>query len=142
MPTCGKCESVDTPIAGFPHDAPQSPILPPTGGFLFQDRAKFHNSFGPDLPAAAAAFMADSQVPWGVDAAAGPVTEPAWRSKPSWYLIATEDHEIPPSAQRAVAQRAGATTVELAVSHTVYITQPAEMTACIKQAASTVAARQ
>jgi pimeloyl-ACP methyl ester carboxylesterase len=78
--------------------------------------------------------MADSQVPCGVDALAGPVTEPAWRSKPSWYLIATEDHMIPPSAQRAMAQRAGATTVDVAASHAVYMSQPAAVAALIRQA--------
>ncbi len=129
-----KGESVNTLIADPPPGAPASPILPPTGGFLFQDRAKFHDSFGGDLPAADAAFMADSQVPWGVDALAGPVTEPAWRSKPSWYLIATEDHMIPPSAQRAMAQRAGATTVDVAASHAVYTSRPAAVAALIRQA--------
>ncbi len=129
-----KGESVNTLIAEATPGAPTSPILPPTGGFLFQDRAKFHDSFGGDLPAADAAFMADSQVPWGVDALAGPVTEPAWRSKPSWYLIATEDHMIPPSAQRAMAQRAGASTVDVAASHAVYMSQPAAVAALIRQA--------
>jgi pimeloyl-ACP methyl ester carboxylesterase len=126
--------SVNTLIADSPPDAPTSPILPPTSGFLSQDRVKFHDSFGGDLPAADAAFMADSQVPWGVDALAEPVTEPAWRSKPSWYLIAAEDHMIPPSAQRAMAQRAGATTVDVAASHAVYMSQPAAVAALIRQA--------
>jgi pimeloyl-ACP methyl ester carboxylesterase len=129
-----KGESVNTLIADPPPGTPTSSILPPTGGFLFQDRAKFHDSFGGDLPAADAAFMAGSQVPWGVDALAGPVTEPAWRSKPSWYLIATEDHMIPPSAQRAMAQRAGATTVDVAASHAVYMSQPTAVAALIRQA--------
>ena len=111
-----------------------SPILPPTRGFMFQDRARFHDSFGADLPAEDAAFIADSQVPYGVDAHAGPVTEPAWRSKPSWYLIATEDRMIPPSAQRAMAQRAGATTVSVAASHAVYMSQPTAVAALIRQA--------
>ena len=127
-------ESVSTLIAGPPPGAPASPILPPAGGFLFQDRAKFPDSFGADLPAADAAFMAGSQVPWGVDALAGPVTEPAWRSRPSWYLIATDDHMIAPSAQRAMAQRAGATTVDVAASHAVYMSQPAAVAALIRQA--------
>lgn len=101
---------------------------------MFQDRAKFPDEFGGDLHATDAAFMADSQVPWGVDALARPVTEPAWRSKPSWYLIATEDHMIPPPAQRAMAQRAGATTAEVAASHAVYMSQPAAVAALIQQA--------
>jgi pimeloyl-ACP methyl ester carboxylesterase len=101
---------------------------------LFRDQARFHSSFGADLPAADAEFMADSQVPWQVDAMAGPVTEPAWRSKPSWYLIATEDRMIAPSAQRAMAQRASATKVEVAASHAVYMSQPRAAAAFIRLA--------
>jgi len=135
-------ESVNTLLAGFPQDAPQPPILPPQDGFLFLDRDKFHASFAGDLPADLAAFMADSQVPWGVDALGGQVSEPAWRTKPSWYLVTTDDKMIPPAAQRTMAGRAGSTTVEVAASHSVYVSQPAAVTACIKQAASAVAARQ
>jgi pimeloyl-ACP methyl ester carboxylesterase len=137
-----KDESVNTIISTFPADGPQPPILPPRDGFLFQDRDRFHASFGADLPADLAAFMADSQVPWGVDAAAGSVTDPAWRTKPSWYLVATEDREIPPAVQRTMSQRAGSTVVEMAASHAVYITQPAPVADLVKQAASVVAARQ
>ncbi len=135
-------ESVNTLLAGFPQDAPQPPILPPKDGFLFLDRDKFHASFAGDLPADLATFMADSQVPWGVDALGGQVSEPAWRTKPSWYLVTTDDKMIPPAAQRTMAGRAGSTTVEVAASHSVYVSQPAAVTACIKQAASAVAARQ
>ncbi|HJZ02072.1 MAG TPA: alpha/beta hydrolase [Streptosporangiaceae bacterium] len=137
-----KGESVGSLIAGFPADGPQPPILPPRDGFLFLDRDKFHASFAADLPADLAAFMADSQVPWGVDALGGQVSEPAWRTKPSWYLVTTDDKMIPPAAQRTMSGRAGSTTVEVAASHSVYVSQPAAVTACIKQAASTVAARQ
>jgi pimeloyl-ACP methyl ester carboxylesterase len=134
-------ESVNTLIAGFPADTPQMPGLPPRDGFILQDPAKFHASFGPDLPADLATFMADSQVPWGVDAATGTVTDPAWRTKPSWYMVATEDREIPPAAQRAMSQRTGSTVVEVAASHAVYISQPAPVADLIKQAVSAVAAR-
>jgi hypothetical protein len=137
-----KDESVNTLLAGFPPDAPQPPILPPTDGFLFLDRDKFHASFAGDLAADLAAFMADSQVPWGVDALGGPVTEPAWQTKPSWYLVTTEDRMIPPAAQRTMSQRTGSTVVEVAASHSVYVSQPAAVTSLIKQAASAVAARQ
>jgi pimeloyl-ACP methyl ester carboxylesterase len=132
-----KGESVNTLIAGFPANGPQPPILPPRDGFLFQDRDKFHASFGVDLPADLATFMADSQVPWGVDAATGTVTDPAWRTKPSWYMVATEDREI----QRAMSQRTGSTVVEVAASHAVYISHPARVADLIKQAVSAVAAR-
>ncbi|MDP9293175.1 MAG: alpha/beta hydrolase, partial [Actinomycetota bacterium] len=101
-------ESVNTLIADPPPGAPVPPILPPQEGFLFLDRDKFHASFAADLPAEQAAFMADSQVPWGVDALGGTITEAAWRTKPSWYLVATDDRMIPPPAQRSMAERAGA----------------------------------
>jgi hypothetical protein len=138
MPDAG--ESVNTLISGFPEGEPQPPILPATDGFLFLDRDKFHASFAGDLPADVAAFMADSQVPWGVDALSGPVSEPAWRAKPSWYLITTNDKMIPPPAQRTMSGRAGSTTVEVPASHSVYVSQPAAVCACVEQAASAVAA--
>src|SRR6476646_8310495 len=128
-----KGESVNTLIAGFPADGPQPPILPPRDGFLFLDRDKFHASFAADLPAGLAAFMADSQVPWGVDALGGPVTDPAWRAKPSWYMVTTEDRMIPAAAQRTMSQRAGSTVVEVAASHSVYVSQPAAVVSLIKQ---------
>ena len=136
-----KDESVNTLLGTFPPDAPQPPILPPRDGFLFLDRDEFHASFAGDLPAADAAFMADSQVPWGVDALGGAITDPAWRARPSWYLLTTQDRMIPPSAQHAMSERAGATTVEVAASHSVYVSQPAAVADLIKQAATAVAAR-
>jgi len=135
-------ESVNTLIANPPPGAPVPPILPPTDGFLFLDRDKFHASFAGDVPAEEAAFMADSQVPWGVDALSGTITEPAWRTKPSWYLLTTEDRMIPPPAQRFMSERAGATVTEVDASHSVYVSQPAAVAALIKQAASAVAAPQ
>jgi pimeloyl-ACP methyl ester carboxylesterase len=100
------------------------PILPPQDGFLFLDRDQFHASFAADVEAEKAAFMADSQVPWGVEALSGTISEPAWRAKPSWYLVATEDHMIPPPAQRFMSERAGSTVVEVAGSHAIYVSQP------------------
>src|SRR6266516_7205699 len=97
-------ESVNTLIADPPPDAPVPPILPPQDGFLFLDREKFHDSFAADVSAEQAAFMADSQVPWGVDALSGTISEPAWRSKPSWYLLTTDDKMIPSAAQRLMAK--------------------------------------
>ena len=136
-----KGESVNTLIAGFPADGPQPPILPPRDGFLFLDRDKFHASFAADLPAGLAAFMADSQVPWGLDALGGPVTDPAWRTKPSWYMVTAEDRMIPPAAQRTMSQRAGSTVAEVAASHSVYVSQPAAVADLIKQAVSAIAAQ-
>jgi pimeloyl-ACP methyl ester carboxylesterase len=131
-------ESVTTLIADPPPGAPVPPILPPRDGFLFLDRAKFAASFAADVSADLAAFMADAQVPWGVEAASGTISAPAWRTKPSWYLVTTEDRMIPPPAQRAMATRAGATVAEAAGSHAIYVSQPAPVAALIEQAAAAV----
>jgi pimeloyl-ACP methyl ester carboxylesterase len=125
-------ESVRT-LNGDP-DAPGSPLVSAPGGFLFQDRSGFHKSFGADLPAADAAFLADAQVPFALAAMEQPITSPAWRSRRSSFLIATRDQMIAPSAQRAMAQRAGATTVDVAASHAVYMSQPAQTAEMIRQA--------
>src|SRR3954447_9835570 len=117
-------ESVNALIADPPPGAPVPPILPPRGGFLFLDRYKFADSFAADVPADLAAFMGDSQVPWGVEALNGAVSEPAWRSKPSWYLVASDDRMIPPPAQRAMSQRAGSAVTEAPGSHSIYVSQP------------------
>ncbi|MGV9382334.1 alpha/beta fold hydrolase [Nonomuraea sp. NPDC003707] len=131
-----KGESVQTLIADPPPGAPAPPIVPLGDGFLVLDRDKFHGAFAGDLPAEQAAFMADSQVPWGVGAVGGAVTEPAWRSKPSWYLVATGDQTIPPPAQRAMAERAGATVIEVDGSHAIYISRPDAVAELIKKAAA------
>jgi pimeloyl-ACP methyl ester carboxylesterase len=129
-----KGESVETLIADPPPGAPVPPILPPQDGFLFLDREKFHDSFAADVSSEQAAFMADSQVPWGVGALSGTISEPAWRTKPSWYLIATEDKMIPPPAQRSMSARAGSTVVEAAGSHAIYVSQPAAVADLIRSA--------
>jgi pimeloyl-ACP methyl ester carboxylesterase len=129
-------ESVNTLIADPPPGAPVPPILPPQDGFLFLDKDKFAASFAADVEPDLAAFMADSQVPWGVDALGGAITEPAWRNKPTWYVVATEDHMIPPDAQRQMSERANATVVEVAASHSVYVSQPEAVAAVIEQAAN------
>jgi pimeloyl-ACP methyl ester carboxylesterase len=128
-------ESVNTLIANPAPGAPVPPILPPQDGFLFLDRDKFADSFAADVPADLAAFMADSQVPWGVEALNGAVSEPAWRNKPSWYLVASDDRMIPPPAQRAMSERAGSTVTEAPGSHAIYVSQPRAVAELIKQAA-------
>ena len=133
-------ESVSTLIEGFPQEGPQPPILPPQEGFLFLDREKFHASFAGDVSAEAAAFMADSQVPWGLEALGGTISEPAWRSKPSWYLVATDDNMIPPTAQRAMSERTGSTVTEVAGSHAIYVSQPAAVAELIETAITATAA--
>ena len=131
-------ESVNTLIANPPPGAPVPPILPPQDGFLFLDKNKFAESFAADVKPDLAAFMADAQVPWGLDALAGTITEPAWRNKPSWYLIATEDRMIPPDAQRIMSQRANAKVSETAASHSVYISQPEAVATIIETAVKAV----
>lgn len=130
-----KGESVSTLIKDPPPGAPVPPILPPQDGYLLLDRAKFAASFAADVDAEKAAFMADSQVPWGVGALSGTISEPAWKVKPSWYLVATEDQMIPPAAQRAMSKRAGSTVVEVKGSHAIYVSQPGAVAALIEQAA-------
>jgi pimeloyl-ACP methyl ester carboxylesterase len=130
-----KNESVGTLTADPPPGAAVPPILPPVDGFLFLDKEKFAASFAADLPADLARFMAEAQVPWGLDALGGVISRPAWRDKPSWYLVATDDHMIPPPAQRAMADRAGATVTEVAASHSVYVSQPHATADLIRQAA-------
>jgi pimeloyl-ACP methyl ester carboxylesterase len=129
-------ESVDALIQNPPPGAPVPPILAPRDGRLFLDRDKFHASFAADVDPEEAAFMADSQVPWGVDALRGTISKAAWRSKPSWYLVTTEDRMIPPPAQRIMAKRAGATTIEEKASHSIYVSQPRAVATLIGKAAS------
>jgi pimeloyl-ACP methyl ester carboxylesterase len=128
-------ESVNTLIANPPLGAPVPPILPPIDGCLFLDKQKFAASFAADVDAATAKFMADSQVPWGVNALGGKITTPAWKSKPSWYLLVTEDKMIPLPAQRFMCERAGAKPTEVSGSHAIYVSNPSVVAALIKTAA-------
>ena len=131
-------ESVETLIANPPPGAPVPPILPPQDGFLKLDQAKFAASFAADVDPALARFMANAQVPWGLEALGGKVSTPAWKTKPSHYLVATDDHMIPPPAQRQMAARAGAKVTETSGSHAVYVSRPAEVARLIEEAASAV----
>jgi pimeloyl-ACP methyl ester carboxylesterase len=128
-------ESLQKLIQSAPPGAPVPPILPPQDGFLLLDRSKFVASFAADVKPELAAFMADSQVPWGMGAIAGVISQPAWKSKPSWYLLTTEDKMIPPDAQRFMSKRAGARVVETKASHAVYVSQPDTVAAIIEAAA-------
>src|SRR5438093_4091807 len=133
-----KGESVDALIKNPPPGAPVPPILAPRNGYLFLDRAKFHASFAADVDDEKAAFMADSQLPWGVEALRGAISEPAWKAKPSWYLVTTEDKMIPPDAQRAMSKRAGSTVVEEKGSHAICVSKPRQVAALIQAAAKAV----
>jgi len=127
-------ESVATLIANPQPGAPVPPILPPVDGFISLDRGKFAASFAADLDPAIAAFRADSQVPWGIAALEAAVTRPAWRTKPSWYVVATDDRMIPPAAQHAMSKRAGSTVSEVKASHAIYESQPASVASAIERA--------
>ncbi len=133
-------ESVAALIKDPPPGAPVPPILPPQDGYLFLDKARFAASFAADVEINKAEFMADSQVPWGLDALGGAVSTPAWKTKPSWYMVSTEDLMIPPPAQRFMAKRAGSTVVEVKGSHAIYVSQPAAVAALIAKAAEGVTA--
>jgi pimeloyl-ACP methyl ester carboxylesterase len=128
-------ESVLTLIKKLPPDAPSAPIVPPQDGFIYVDRGKFPASFAGDLDTEKAEFMAASQVPWGVGALEETISEAAWKKKPSWYLIAADDKMIPPEAQRSMSKRAGATIVESAGSHAIFISRPETVVKLIKEAA-------
>ena len=130
-----KGESVASLIKDPPPGAPVPPILPPQDGYLLLDAEKFPASFAGDVAADKAAFMANSQVPWGLAALNGAVTQPAWKTKPSWYLIATDDKMIPPPAQHFMSKRAGSTVVEVKGSHAVYVSKPQAVVALIEKAA-------
>jgi pimeloyl-ACP methyl ester carboxylesterase len=137
-------ESVSSLISNPPPGAPVPPILPAQDGYLLLDKAKFRASFAADVDAPKALFMADSQVPWGMPALNGTISRPAWKTKPSWYLVATEDKMIPPPAQRFMSERAGSTIVEVAGSHAIYVSRPDAVAALIQTAAreATVSAGQ
>jgi len=132
-------ESVSSLIKNPLPGAPVPPIMPPEDGYLFLDRAQFRASFAADVSPEAASFMADSQVAWGLEALNGAVSEPAWKTKPSWYLVSTEDKMIPPDAQRAMSKRSGSTVVEVKGSHAVYVSQPRAVADFIAKAANSVA---
>lgn len=132
-------ESVSSLIANPPPGAPVPPILPPVDGFLFLDKAKFADAFAADVRPEEASFMAASQVPWGVAALEGKVTAPAWKNKPSWYLVATADKMIPPDAQRFMSKRAGSAVAEAKGSHAIYVSQPQAVAKLIETAATDAA---
>ena len=134
-------ESVGLLVKKWSGDGSAPPILPPQERFFLLDRSKFRSSFADDVGAETAAFMADAQVPWGEGALTGTVNEPAWKSKPCWYVVSTNDRMIPADAQRAMARQAGATVVEVKGSHAVFLSQPQAVAALIEQAASRLAPR-
>lgn len=120
----------ETPIPG----EPGAPLLPPKDGFLIVDPAKFPAAFAGDVDLATTTFLANAQTPWGLGAVGGVVTTAAWKSKPSYFLITTQDRVVPPTAQRTMACRAGGKTTEIASSHAVMVSHPVEVAAFIESA--------
>jgi pimeloyl-ACP methyl ester carboxylesterase len=131
-----KGESVAALIAHPVPGAPAPPILPPQNGFLMLDKARFAEAFAADVNPELTSFMANAQVPWGLEALNGVVAEPAWSTKQSWYLIATTDRMIPPPAQRFMAERAKATIAEAPGSHAIYVSKPDTVARFIERAAN------
>jgi pimeloyl-ACP methyl ester carboxylesterase len=136
-----KGESLQTLIAGVPPGSVPPPILPPQDGFLSLDREKFAAAFAADVNEDQAAFMGASQVPCGVQAVGSAVTTPAWREKPSFYLVTKSDKMIPPPQQRQMARRAGSTVTEVEASHAVMISKPDVVASIIEQAAASTSAK-
>ena len=136
-------------IAAFAPDTGESAAsleqsVPPAGksikenadGYFYIDPASFAADFCADVPPAKAEFMAKSQVLFSKDSFTSPVTTPAWKSKPSWYLVATEDRAINPENERKMAKRANAKTIEVSSSHAAYISHPKETARLIEEAAT------
>lgn len=111
-------------------------IAPSADGFLYIDPAHFHADFAADLPADTTDFMARSQVGLSVKCAGAAATHPAWKTKPSWAIVAKEDRSINPDLERQMYKRSGATTTEVAGSHVIYISQAKTVAAVIEQAAN------
>lgn len=128
-------ESVSSMIANAPAGVQGPPIVPTGDGFLTLEKSRFAPAFAADVANETVQFMADSQVPWGVQAFEGRVGAVAWKSKPSWYLIAADDRMIPADAQRGMAGRAGASVLVSAGSHAIYVAAPDTVAAFIRRAA-------
>ena len=133
-----KGESISTLLKTLPPDAPAPPILPPEDGLLYIDEARFRAAFAADVDPDKAAFMADAQLGWGVKALGGVISEAAWKTKPSWSLITTDDKMIPPDTQRSMSTRAGADIVEQAGSHAIFLSNPKAVVALVEKAADAV----
>jgi pimeloyl-ACP methyl ester carboxylesterase len=122
----------------IPKDGPQPPIEPSADGFGFFNKDAYSLAFAPDVGKELGEFMADSQVPPAFAAGKAPITMAAWKTKPSWYLVSTEDQIIPPDAERLMAKRAGSKVAEVKGSHVAFISHPEETAKLIKQAAKAI----
>ena len=123
-------------LASKPHPGEEAaPLLPPSDGFLLVDPAKFPTSFAADVDTATTRFMAAAQVPWGLKAVQTKISSPAWKQKPSYFMVTTQDRMVPPSEQRAMAARAGSKVVEIESSHAVILSHPKSVADFITSAA-------
>jgi len=121
-------------LGSYPLD-PLSGIMEPVDGFVWYDNAKYHSGFCADLTKEDAEFMADSQVPAALSAFTHVFTDIAWKSKPTWYIVAAEDHSIPPDLERFMGKRTGGKVSEIVGSHLIFISHPEEVAAVIEEAA-------
>lgn len=129
-----KGETLGALLGSHPRD-PLSGIDDPVDGFVWYDLAKFHEGFCADLSAEESAFMADSQIPVAASAFGYVFGDPAWRSKPTWYMVATQDHSIPPDLERFFGKRTGGKVSEIVSSHVIFISHPDKVAAVIQEAA-------
>lgn len=127
-------EALGDLLGSYPRD-PQSGILAPVDGYVWYDLEKYHTGFCADLPADEAAFMADSQVPAALSCFTYKFSEIAWKTKPTWYIVAAEDHSIPPDLERFMGNRIGGKVSEIAGSHLIFISHPEEVSDIIRSAA-------
>jgi pimeloyl-ACP methyl ester carboxylesterase len=127
-------ESMGKLLSTYPAD-PKSGLLPPVNGFIWYDLAKFHSGFCADIPKEKAAFMAIAQVPVAADAFAYVFKDVAWKTKPSWHIVATQDHSLSPDAERFMGKRAGGKVFEIKSSHVIFLSHPAAVADIIEAAA-------
>lgn len=139
VPDAGESVAELNEAAGEPGEA-KAPVLPTEDGHLVVDPARFGEAFAADVDATTTRFMAATQLPWGLGAATAPLTHAAWKTKPSFYLVASDDKMVPPSAQRRMAGRAGAELSEIDSSHAVMLAHPRDVADFIVAAAAAAAA--
>ena len=120
----------------LPKDGPQPPIDVTKDGFAFFKSGAYQAAFAAGVPAAEADFMEASQIPLSLAAGNAPLTIAAWKDKPSWYIVSKSDQIIPPAAERLMAKRAGATTIEMAGGHVAFVVDPKTVAVLIEKAAS------
>jgi pimeloyl-ACP methyl ester carboxylesterase len=133
-------ETLGKLLSSYPPD-PKNGILPPSDGFNWYDSAKFHEGFCADISKEEAEFMEDAQVPVAASAFTYEFKNIAWKTKPSWYIVATDDHSIPPDLERFMGKRAGGNVSEVKGSHVIFMSHPKEVAAVIERAAKGTASK-